>query len=139
MKKVKPREDPVAQKILQAHSVVSGLAIGKRYQEIAFQTVLNHLLQTSKMSGGWIEPQETKLKRKVAKEALTDRIGELAGEGFFKEPKGASEVLDELKNRGYHHPFASVGMALLSLVRRRELRRVPVGRAGKKQFLYTNP
>ena len=140
MKGAKSAGDPIAQNVLRAYSIVSKLAISKKYREIAFETILRQLLQkglTGETSTSLSE--KGRPNAKAAREALPNRIKELVSEGYFKEPKGTNEVLDELKNRGYHHTFASVGMALLSLVRKRVVRRVPTKVSGKKLFLYTNP
>ena len=133
-------EDAIREKIHLAESIVSKLRMSRENKTTAFRVVLEYLLR-QEISLGQLQlskPLVSPTKGK-AREALTDRISTLVSEGFFKEPKPANEVQDELKNRGAYHSFASVGMALLALVRNRTLRRVPVEKAGKKQYLYTNP
>lgn len=128
-----------SQAVRRAQAIVTRLKTPKEFRAIAFQTLLQHLLDTGSGPPMLKHVPEKPPESKAAKEALTDRIGDLQSEGFFREPKGAGEIVNELKNRGFYHSFASVGMALLSLVRRRELRRVATKKGGKTQFLYTNP
>ena len=43
---------------------------------------------------------------------LTGGIELLIDNGFFKEPKTANEVMEELKREGYHHSLAPIANAL---------------------------
>ena len=131
-------EAAIEEKVRLADSIVSKLNISIENRATAFRVVLEFLLhQETPLE----QPRSAKQLATKAQsgEALTDRIATLASEGFFKEPKRANEVQDELKNRGAYHSFAAVSMALLALVRKKTLRRVPVEKGGKKQYLYTNP
>lgn len=131
-------ESAIGEKVRLADSIISKLSLSRENRATAFRVVLEYLLrQGTLIQQPHIESQPAaKLK---PGEALTDRISMLASEGFFKEPKAANQVQDELENRGAYHSFAAVGMALLALVRKKTLRRVPVEKGGKKQYLYTNP
>ncbi len=133
-------EAEIGEKIRFAESIVAKLHISAKNRTTAFRVVLEYLLH---QGTPFEQPRLTSVSQPPAKStsgrALTDRISTLASEGFFKEPKAAGEVQDELKNRGAYHSFASVGMALLALVRKKTLRRVPMQKGGKKQYLYTNP
>jgi hypothetical protein len=138
MPRDKQMEAAIEEKVRMTDSIVSKLKISRENQAIAFRVVLEFLLHQEAPLA-----QARSVKQPAGKaqsrEALTDRIATLCSEGFFKEPKTANEVQDELKNRGAYHSFAAVGMALLALVRNKTIRRVPVEKGGKKQYLYTNP
>jgi len=75
----------------------------------------------------------------AGKSLLHERVLELASEGFFKDPKAAGEIRGELRNRGYAYTLGSIGMALLALTRKKELRRILERKGDKTLYLYTMP
>jgi hypothetical protein len=81
------------------------------------------------------EKQVSKLR--AAYVGLPGRILNLRDDGFFQNPRTLSEVWSALRERGFYYDRDQVGMALLRLVRRKELRRV--FDEGKKQFVYIYP
>ncbi len=125
-------------RIKDAVDTVDAMGIKSEYKAVVLQVILQRILEAP------IRPTVHKTvkpePKTESKLALPDRIGELISDGFFKEPKGAAEVKMELKNRGYYHGHAAIGMALLGLVRKRVLRRIFESTGGKKQkqYLYTN-
>ena len=143
MKLVKRADE--AKKAETAYNIVRDLDIPPNYRLSAFEIILARLLSEAPqfsiekpVTGAHPEPQKG-AKPKSAKSLLPDRIMELAPEGFFNQPKSAGEIRSELRNRGYAYSFASVGMALLALLRRRELRRILEKKGDRTQYLYTNP
>lgn len=70
---------------------------------------------------------------------LNQRTMELVNDGFFKTEKTIGEVVSELKNRGYPYSRPAVGMALLTFVRKKILRRIVEAKEGKEQYFYINP
>ncbi|MGA8855900.1 MAG: hypothetical protein WB643_01915 [Candidatus Bathyarchaeia archaeon] len=70
---------------------------------------------------------------------LNQRIMELVDDDFFKIEKTIAEVVAELRNKGYPYSQPAVGMALLTFVRKKLLRRILETKDGKKQYFYTNP
>ena len=107
--------------------------VNPEYKKFAFGAVLEYLLQKETP----VPKIRTKIKTKKEIERLTlnERILELREEGLFKEPKTLSKVRAELRNRGYLYSTAHINVALVRLLRKRELRRV----LEKKGFLYVNP
>jgi hypothetical protein len=135
-------------KAKKAYSIVKNLAdLPEDYRRAAFEVILAHSLSAgpsrpAEYVAVQARPQPTlpptehaQTKRKL----LPDRITELAPDGFFKEPKSVGEIKAELRNRGYAYSDATIGMALLSLTRRKELRRLLEKKGNKTQYLYTNP
>jgi hypothetical protein len=104
---------------------------------IAFQKVLEELLaggtgservqerRTSSRSGS---------KRKSARGGTSTYLRELVAEGFFKKPKGITDVKVELENRGHHIPLTSLSGPLQTLCKERKLRR----QRNEGRFVYSN-
>jgi hypothetical protein len=105
----------------------------------AFEIILASLL------AGSSDPSEKKkvaVKQPVAtrpKSSLADRIGRLADEGFFSEPRGLSEVQAKLAEHGWHYPQQNLSTPLIRLVRKRLLRRLQGAEGGKKVWKYSLP
>lgn len=78
-------------------------------------------------------------KTKVKYVGLPGEIIELRDEDFFKNPRTAEEVQQAVKDKGFHHVIDPVKMALLRLVRRKELRRFKEERDKEKTFVYVYP
>ena len=85
------------------------------------------------------QKQRQKVERGEFRGLLNQRIMELANDDFFKIEKTLAMVVAELKNRGYAYAQPAVGMALLTFVRKKVLRRILEAKDGKKQFFYVNP
>jgi len=67
--------------------------------------------------------------------SLPSHILELRNQGFFHEPRTGNEVHERLQ-KTYHCDLDRVLMALLRLVRRRELRESAKSIAGRSQVAY---
>lgn len=70
---------------------------------------------------------------------LQGRIMELASDGFFSKPKGAADIKLALGTKGHHHKNEDIAVALLRLVRRKTLRRIPDTKKGRSRYLYCLP
>jgi hypothetical protein len=107
----------------------------------AFEVILESLLSGSSLSAS-SEQKETRAERPGAARptsSLADRIGRLAEEGFFREPRGLSEVQAKLAEHGWHYPQQNLSTPLIRLVRKRALRRLQGGEGGKKVWKYSLP
>jgi ABC-type Fe3+ transport system substrate-binding protein len=91
----------------------------------------NHEKRISALEGILKEKPQ---KPKVEYTGIPVRILELRDEGFFKNPKKVEEVRQALKDKGFYYEWAQIGMALLRLVRAKELRRIQE----KRKFFYVN-
>ena len=63
-------------------------------------------------------------KTKTARPALTSLVESLIDGGFFKKPQGLASIRSALAEMGHHYPVTTLSGAMLTLVRRRELRRI---------------
>ncbi len=135
-------------KAKKAYFIVKNLSdLPEDYRRAAFEIILAHSLSSPASQAGQYAPVRGKLQPsqipseppRTKKRLLPDRIMELVPDGFFKEPKSVGEIKAELKNRGYAYSDATIGMALLSLTRRRDLRRLLEKKGDRTQYLYTNP
>lgn len=117
-------------KIEEAKKIVKD--VESEYREAAFTAVLTRLL----MKG--VE-EKIKKKPKVERVGLPAKIIEIRNKGFFKESKTVEEARQALKNMGVSYPIDRVGMALLRLARKRELRRFKEERDGKKVLVHAYP
>jgi len=68
-----------------------------------------------------------------APSSLSDLLMSLHDGGFFKQPRGLSDVKAGLAELGHVFPITTLSPAMLRLVRRRMLRRVKQ----KNQWFYT--
>ncbi len=59
------------------------------------------------------------------------RILDLREEEFFGDPRSVGEVQGKLGARGFHHNSNDVGMALVRLAQKKQLRRLSLGRGYK--------
>lgn len=105
--------------------------VESEYREAAFTAVLTRLLMES------VE-EKIKKKPKVERVGLPAKIIEVRNKGFFKESKTVEETRQALKNMGIPYTIDRVGMALLRLARKRELRRFKEERNGKV-LVYAYP
>ncbi len=106
----------------------------------AFEVILASLLSGSKQSDGdqKAEPEKRAASTRSAS-SLADRIGSLAEEGFFSQPRGLSEVQAKLAEHGWHYPQQNLSTPLVRLVRKRTLRRLQGAEGGKKVWKYSLP
>lgn len=66
--------------------------------------------------------------------SCASRIESIKEEGFFKEPKGAAEVREKLKERGTTYASNNIAAALTNLTKASKLRRF-----NDKGWKYQNP
>jgi hypothetical protein len=107
----------------------------------AFEVILGSLLSGSSLSDS-SEQKEVRTKRSATTKptsSLADRIGRLAEEGFFREPRGLSEVQAKLAEHGWHYPQENLSTPLIRLVRKRVLRRLQGAAGSKKVWKYSLP
>lgn len=90
------------------------------YHVAAFEVVLKYLLEQETKK---LKSQPAKIEEKASGETISQRVMELSMDDFYKIPKSAPETRDELKNRGYHHSLVSVSVALLTLVRKKKIKK----------------
>jgi hypothetical protein len=115
-------------------------------RRVAFEKILDDLLQLgAKHSDEEKEarslPLAPKAKKKVTRAGSRrngpiDYIKELSDEGFFKKQKTISEVKAELVNRGHHIPVTSLSSPLITLCKKRILRRQKTKGDGKKRETF---
>jgi hypothetical protein len=97
-------------------------------------------IEQGRSKGSQRQPTPTS-RRKVKQRTATpkasgpiDYIRELVEDNFFSGRRSLGEVRTELEARGHIYPVTSLSPAILRLVRKRELRRVPEG----NQWRYVN-
>ena len=93
------------------------------------------------LAPGKIDREKVQVKqiKNVNKSSPQSRIVELAEDGFFKSPKLASDIQNELGTRGYHYNIdPQIRVALLRLIRKKCLRRVDEGKGKKKLYKYVD-
>ncbi len=102
--------------------------------EDKIQEVLEKVLATLPVSQQQ-EPQEEKKERSGA--TCRDLIKGLWEEGWFSEPRGLSEVDEELQRRGYHYDRSAIAHSLTDLVREGILSRA--GTPRNYRYLQKHP
>lgn len=138
--------DDLAQLVKRAEGAVSGVS-DKAIKVKAFELVMQELLQRDRQSTAGGPPSQRsksiagppRLQRRlprVTRGGLTQRILELIDEGALKTPQTRAEIKTELQQRGHHYEEDTIGMALLRLVRRRVLRRVPKTKGKNPIYVY---
>jgi hypothetical protein len=106
-------------------------------KQIAFQRVLDDLLQADRSPDKPnIKPTRPKAASgaKRSKGGPKSHVEDLIEEGFFKNRKTSTQVLEELANQGHHLSASDAGVALLRLCKAKRLRRKKEG----KTYLYSN-
>ena len=68
-----------------------------------------------------------------SRSSLTDLVSSLADGGFFKTPRDLATIKAALAQAGHHYPVTTLSGAMLTKVRRRELRRIKE----EGRWLYT--
>lgn len=65
------------------------------------------------------------IKKPVAeRKTISDHLDYLKSEGFFDQPKKASEIVEELAHEGFHYPQQSLTWSLQKAVQKKVLGRV---------------
>lgn len=97
----------------------------------------NHEKRISELEKNFKEKTVAQREVKAEYTGPAKRILELRDrDNFFENPKTVKEVQLELKTHGFYYMTEHVAMALLRLVRKRELRRIL---EEKKKFAYVYP
>jgi hypothetical protein len=104
----------------------------------AFEKVLEHLLGSGPVPGKEGMSRQRPAPSGKAKRGPRAYLEELIEDGFFKKPRGLSEVKAELANRGHHIPRTSLSGPLQNLCKQRRLRRQKGIASDKDAFGYTN-
>lgn len=87
------------------------------------QTLRDHEARLKRLESWMTGKKPTKVAHQAAPTSLTDHIVRLRENGFFSQPKTADETHTELQDK-YHCESSRVGVALLRLSQRRQLRKV---------------
>jgi hypothetical protein len=124
----------------RAEAAVAEMADGP-LKEKAFEVILASLL-----GGGGRAYSLTRTAATEPQEAdgsppssLAGRIGLIAEDGFFAEPKSLSEIKEKLAEHGWHYPQPNLSTPLVRLVRQRRLRRLQLAEGKKRVWKYTLP
>lgn len=131
-----------AELVKQAENAVAAVKDAE-LRRVAFERVLNDLLDSSNDAGG---ERRTRAASSPAKKAAPPPkakkrsgpqayVEEMIDDGFFKKPKTISAVKAELENRGHHIPLTSLSGPMQKLCQKRTLRRQ---KADGKTFSYSN-
>ena len=106
----------------------------------AFEVILGSLLaeapRAPSVSVPGARPEEV---RSSAPSSLAERIGLLAEERFFAEPKSLSDIQAKLAEHGWHYPQTNLSTPLIRLVRQRRLRRLQLPVGNKRVWKYALP
>jgi hypothetical protein len=106
----------------------------------AFEVILGSLLaQDSGAPFAAARTHSEEGKRTSPPSSLADRIGLLAEEGFFTEPRSLSDIQMKLTEHGWHYPQANLSTPLVRLVRQRRLRRLQLAEGNKRVWKYALP
>ena len=70
-------------------------------------------------------------KKRVNKISITTLILELKAEKFFDKPRTSQDIRKALASKGHHYAATSLTWSLQSLVRKKELGRIPEGKGWK--------
>lgn len=81
----------------------------------------------------------TQVRPTLPASTLQGRITSLNRDGFFAKARTATEVKNKLKEKGYTYSIDRVRMALIRLVRKKQLRRLMERREEKQVYVYVNP
>jgi hypothetical protein len=71
--------------------------------------------------------------------SIAERIGLLANEGFFAQPRSLGEIQESLAQHGWHYPLNNLSTPLIRLVRQRSLRRIQLAAGKKRLWKYSLP
>jgi hypothetical protein len=106
----------------------------------AFEVILESLLSApiSKRDSDPVA-RVTQSPQGEAPTSVAGRIGLLAEESFFSEPRSLGEIQNSLKQHGWHYPQGNLSSPLVRLVRQRQLRRLQLAEGNKKVWKYSLP
>jgi len=136
-------------KIEIAQEAVSKIA-DESLKTVAFQTILQKLLNTGETIGDELEqvhdnPKPSKEKEKATSKAKQPkgpkgRIDELITEGFFSQKRIIGDVKKEMEAHGWFHRVEEINPSLLRLIQDKKLRRIkePENEGGKLVWRYSN-
>ena len=114
---------------------VAGAAMGRILANIGGATVRENVV---KFAANAARPVLDQAADEAFKSETQRRIMEIAGEGFFREPRLPGDVQNELRVRGFHHNAGDIRMSLLRLARRKLLRRIEAGGGSKRSYQYAD-
>jgi hypothetical protein len=122
-------------------------------RRVAFEKILETLLEAGRAASGGSKPQSTPLKAtpgssgggkrsaSQARQGPKSYIEGLIDDGFFKEQRTIAEVKAELANRGHHILLTSLSGPLQKLTQERRLPRQKItanGKGSKTTYGYSN-
>lgn len=106
---------------------------------------LHQLLDRLAVALGDVTPTSYRSAPAKKQQSATEKFSTPAGgvrlllkEGFFSELKTMSEVIERLQHEGFDYRKNSqvISVALLRLVRARDMKRLPIGGEGKERWTY---
>lgn len=127
----------------EAEKAVEGMPEGDLKIK-AFEVIFNRLISEA---DGLISAPAVSLSNQAISEqkeptsdkSLNGRILVLRNEGFFKIPKGISEIKEELSRHGWHYPPTTLSGNLQQLAQKSKLRRQRMKEGNSKIYKYSNP
>jgi hypothetical protein len=123
----------------RAEAAVADMADGA-LKEKAFEVILGSLLASdSKQSRTSVIASRLEEPLGATPSSLSDRIGLIAEEGFFTEPKSLADIQAKLREHGWHYPQTGLSTPLVRLVRQRRLRRLQLADGNKRVWKYALP
>ncbi len=121
-----------------AERAVSDMPEGE-YRLAAFRIVLKFLLREAMSTPQQVGAPPIGASSADSASSFADRIGVLASEGFFSEPRSLGEILSALAERGWHYAAENVSTPLVRLVRQRQLRRLQLADGKRRVWKYSLP
>jgi hypothetical protein len=127
----------------EAERQVSGIKDAK-LREIAFSKLVSHLLDDhEETDNGSTETRVTKRNKTSQRKKTTNKQGgpklwltEFVEEGFFKKPKSAKEILEELETRSHHLKASDLTFPLRALCHDKRLRRKKLAGSDSKEVYH---
>jgi regulator of replication initiation timing len=148
-----PKKDTSQIEMLQKKIEIAQEAVSKitddSLKTVAFQTILQKLLNTNEAIGTELEqipevPKPTKEKEVATSKAKQPkgpkgRIDELITEGFFSQKRTIGDVKKEMEAHGWFHRVEELNPSLLRLMQDKRLRRIkePENEGGKLIWRYS--
>lgn len=130
---------------LQAEKSVADMPEGELKVK-AFEVVLHHLLELDSAAHALPIREEGRQAHaskptgtKVDAGSTVGRILALKAERFFDQPRGLSEIQDELKVHGWIYQLNNLSKPVQQIVRRRLLRRALAQDGNRNVYRYFNP
>ena len=148
------KKDSSQIEIFQKQIEIAQEAVSKITDEslkaVAFQTILQKLLNTGETVGVKFEQVHEMPKPSKEKEEATSkvkqskgpkgRIDELITEGFFSQKRTIGDVKKGMEAHGWFHRVEEINPSLLRLIQDKRLRRIkePENEGGKLVWRYSN-